>query len=115
MRKVSFPSILQLMLEKDRIMDIPAKQKMDRSSSLAKEHNEEHRQALRRAAALDVPHAYSPSEYGTFFESDKGEYSDSSLGETSFSSSSNKRQESWSGLAERLLDKDDSGNVVLKP
>lgn len=102
------------MLEKDRIMDIPAKQRMERSLSLAKEHSEEHREALRRAAALDVPHAYLPSEYGTFLESEKRKDSDTSLGETSLLSSK-QRRESWSELAERLFDTDDSGHMVLKP
>lgn len=102
------------MLEKDRIMDIPAKQRMERSLSLAKEHSEEHREALRRAAALDVPYAYLPSEYGTFLESEKRKDSDTSLGETSLLSSK-QRRESWSELAERLFDTDDSGHMVLKP
>lgn len=56
------------MLERESSMDIPPKQKMERQTTLDKEHKEEHRAALQRAVALDVPQAYSPSAYGTFHE-----------------------------------------------
>ncbi|KAL0379523.1 UNVERIFIED_CONTAM: hypothetical protein Sangu_0016600 [Sesamum angustifolium] len=62
------------LLEKERIMGIPPAQRMERQASLVKEHMEEHRAAIERAVALDVPHAYSPS-YGTFHEMEKGENS----------------------------------------
>lgn len=74
------------MLEKDQIMEIPPKQKMERQETLAKEHTEEYRAALQRAVTLAVPHAYSPSIYGTFDEKDEEEYSYGSSGESSFSS-----------------------------
>ncbi|GMI75892.1 hypothetical protein like AT3G49050 [Hibiscus trionum] len=66
---------LDMMLEKDGIMRVPAKQKMVRQESLAREHSEEHKAALRRAVALDIPQAYSPSTYGTFNEMEKAESS----------------------------------------
>ncbi|XP_022724391.1 uncharacterized protein LOC111281068 [Durio zibethinus] len=56
----------QLMLEKDRIMESPAKQRMERQETLAREHSEEYKAAFQRAATLSVPRAYSPSSYGTF-------------------------------------------------
>lgn len=56
------------MVEKDGVMRVPAKQKMVRHESLAREHSEEHKAALQRAVALDIPQAYSPSTYGTFHE-----------------------------------------------
>ncbi|PPS17950.1 hypothetical protein GOBAR_AA02633 [Gossypium barbadense] len=52
----------------DGVMRVPAKQKMVRHVSLAREHSEEHKAALQRAVALDIPQAYSPSTYGTFHE-----------------------------------------------
>lgn len=66
--------LVQCMLEKERVMGIPPAQKMERQASIAKEHREEHRAALERAVALDIPHAHSPS-YGTFQEMEKGENS----------------------------------------
>nr|GMD74484.1 putative lipase/calmodulin-binding heat-shock protein [Ipomoea batatas] len=66
---------LNTMLERDHALDIPTQQRMERQASLAKEHREEHRAALQRAVALDVPQAYSPSSYGTFHELEEGENS----------------------------------------
>lgn len=108
--------LVQLMLEKDRIMEIPAKQKMERQETLAREHIEEYKAALQRAVTLSVPHAYSPSQYGTFDdESEDGENSHKSSGESSVGSSAkNKSKESWNELIERLFDKDESGHMVLK-
>ncbi|XP_022865789.1 uncharacterized protein LOC111385613 isoform X3 [Olea europaea var. sylvestris] len=62
------------LLESEQVMDIPVAQRMERQKSLAKEHKEEHRAAIERAIALDVPLAYPPS-YGTFQEMEKGENS----------------------------------------
>ncbi|KAK1290102.1 hypothetical protein QJS10_CPB18g01581 [Acorus calamus] len=109
---------LDLMLEKDGIMEIPAKQKMERQETIAREHKEEYRAALRRAVSLAVPHAYSPSPYGTFDGGDRssGEHSrQASPGEGSPSQSRKSRQrESWDDLIERLFEKDESGHMVLK-
>lgn len=103
------------MLEQEPIMEIPAKQKMERQETLAREHSEEYKAALRRAVTLDVPHAFSPSRYGTFEEQDDKENSDKSIGDSSSGSSkkSNPR-ESWDELIERIFEKDDSGHMVLK-
>ncbi|KAK9292097.1 hypothetical protein L1049_020053 [Liquidambar formosana] len=106
---------LDLMLEKDQIMEIPVKQRMERQETLAREHSEEYKAALQRAVTLAVPHAYSPSQYGTFDEQEEGEKSSRSSGETSFSSSrKSKKRESWDELIERLCEKDESGHIVLK-
>ena len=94
------------MLEKDQIMEIPAKQRMERQETLAKEKSEEYKAALQRAVTLDVPHAISPSRYGTFDD----DVSDASLG----SSSKNGRQETLDELMSRLFDNDGSGHIVLK-
>lgn len=99
------------MREKDQIMEIPAKQKMERQETLAREHSEEYREALKRAVTLAVPHAFSPSPYGTFNEQ---ENSSSTSGEASFGSSKKSPQETWHELIERLFDKDESGHMVLK-
>ncbi|GAB4861742.1 hypothetical protein Ancab_036997 [Ancistrocladus abbreviatus] len=59
---------IDLMLERDRTMEIPVNQRMERQNMLAREHSQEYKAALQRAAALDVPHSYPPSPYGTFNE-----------------------------------------------
>ncbi|KAK8497873.1 hypothetical protein V6N11_013163 [Hibiscus sabdariffa] len=108
---------VDLMLEKDRIMEIPEKQRMERQETLAREHNEEHRAALQRAVTLSVPYAYSPSGYGTFDELEDGENSPQSSGDAESSmrpSGKGKNKESWNELIERLLDRDESGHKVLK-
>ncbi|XVE58521.1 hypothetical protein DITRI_Ditri04bG0176000 [Diplodiscus trichospermus] len=106
---------MDLMLEKDRIMEIPAKQRMERQETLVREHREEYKAALQRAVTLSVPHAFSPSHYGTFDESEDGENSHKSTGESSVGSSGkSKNKESWNELIERLFDKDESGHMLLK-
>ncbi|KAH8486255.1 hypothetical protein H0E87_025321 [Populus deltoides] len=100
---------MDVMVEKDDIMEIPAKQRMERQETLAREDREEYRAALQRAVTLPVPHAYSSSKYGTFNEvADSHRWS----GESSFGSS--KTRENWDELIERLFDKDESGHMVLK-
>ncbi|KAL3653532.1 hypothetical protein CASFOL_003213 [Castilleja foliolosa] len=105
---------LRLMQEKDHTLEIPAKQRMERQESLVKEHNEEYRAALRRAVTLAVPHAFSPSQYGTFDE--KGdEDSQQSIGDCSTGSTAKSLSpESWDEVIERLFERDESGNMVLK-
>ncbi|KAK9021827.1 hypothetical protein V6N11_011795 [Hibiscus sabdariffa] len=106
---------MDLMLEKDRIMEIPAEQRMERQETLAKEQSQEYKAALQRAVSLSVPHAYSPSKYGTFDESEDGEKNSPSSSEWSVGSSGeNKNRESWNELIERLFDKDESRHRVLK-
>lgn len=104
---------LDLMLERDRIMEIPAKQKMERQEFLVREHSEEYKAALQRAVALDVSEAYSPSVYGTFQESEERDDSVRLNMEASSGSSKNKR-ESWDDFVDRTFDTDASGDVVLK-
>lgn len=65
------------------------------------EHSEEHKAALARAVALDVPEAYLPSEYGTFQKAQ-------SMNDSAHGSSS------WDELAARILDTDEKGESVLK-
>lgn len=101
------------MLEKDRIMEIPAKQRMERQESLAREHSVEYKAALQRAAALDIPLAYSPSQYGTFREMQEGETSSRSCEQTSLLSSKGRR-ESWDEFVERFFDVNESGEMVFK-
>ncbi|VFQ85986.1 unnamed protein product [Cuscuta campestris] len=67
---------LEELQEKDHAMNIPREQRMERQASLVKGHMEEHKAALQRAVALDVPESYSPSCYGTFRELEKGEISE---------------------------------------
>ncbi|KAH1091721.1 hypothetical protein J1N35_018978 [Gossypium stocksii] len=106
---------MDLMLEKDRIMEIPAKQRMERQETLAREHSEEHKAALQRAVTLSVPHAYLPSRYGTFDEHEDGDNSQKPTGESSVGSSGkSKTKVSWNELIERLFEKDESGLMLLK-
>ncbi|XP_042985214.1 uncharacterized protein LOC122313939 isoform X3 [Carya illinoinensis] len=108
---------LDLMLEKDRITEIPEKQRMERQKTLVREHTEEYKAALQRAVTLDVPHAFSPKQYGTFDVPEEGEHSESdrSIGESSLGSSEKSRKkESWNEITERLLDKEESGHIVIK-
>ncbi|KAJ4728292.1 Sn1-specific diacylglycerol lipase alpha [Melia azedarach] len=105
---------LDLMLEKDRIMEIPAKQRIERQESLAREHSVEYKAALQRAVALDIPLAYSPSQYGTFREMEEGETSGRSSEQTSLLSSRRDGRESWDEFVGRLFDVDESGQIVFK-
>lgn len=99
-----FENAFNRLKEKDRVMDIPPQQRMERSSSLALEHSEEHKAALARAVALEVPEAYSPNEYGTFRKTQSRDDSDRG----------SSRRESWDELAGRILETDDKGEMVLK-
>ncbi|XP_042504760.1 uncharacterized protein LOC122081636 [Macadamia integrifolia] len=103
---------LDLMLEKDRITEIPKKQRMERQETIAREHSKEYMAALKRAVTLAVPHAYSPSPYGTF---DEHKNSSSTSEEASLETSrKSRRKESFDELSERLFDTDESGHMVLK-
>lgn len=96
-------------------MEIPAKQRMERQETLAREHSEEHKAALQRAVTLSVPHAYLPSRYGTFDEHKDGDNSHESTGESSVGSSGKSNTKvSWNELIERLFEKDESGLMLLK-
>ncbi|KDP28632.1 hypothetical protein JCGZ_14403 [Jatropha curcas] len=102
-----------LMLEKDQIMGIPKKQRMEREEFIAREHSEEYKAALQRAVALDIPHAYSSSSYGTFQEMEGGETSGTSsrgISPLSFK----KIKEHWDNFIDRLFDVDESGRLVFK-
>lgn len=95
-------------------MEIPPKQRMEKQQILEREHSDEYRAALRRAVTLAIPHAYSPSQYGTFDASDSE--NSGRHGETLLTGSSrkNRKRESWDELIERLFEKDESGHMVLK-
>ena len=96
-------------------MEIPAKQRMERQESLAREHTEEYKAALRRAAALNVPQAHSPSGYGTFTGTDSGGENSGGFREEVPVLTSRMRRESWDELVRRLFHRDDSGQMVLRP
>ncbi|KAI3905244.1 hypothetical protein MKX01_017490, partial [Papaver californicum] len=106
---------LKLMSEKDKFMEIPVKQKMERQQTLAREHTQEHKAALQRAISLAVPHAFAPSPYGTFDDDDGGSSSSAtSSNKSSGSSKKNKPRESWDELIEHLFEKDVPGHMQLK-
>lgn len=100
-------------MESDPVMEIPPNQRMERREKIAREHSQEYRQALERAAALDVPHSYVPSPYGTFNDPEAGEQLNISSTEGSLASSK-RRRESWGDFVGRLIDTDESGHMVLK-
>ncbi|KAL5994367.1 hypothetical protein ACLOJK_024417 [Asimina triloba] len=85
---------LDLMMEKENTMEIPATQRMERQETLRREHSEEHKAALRRAVMLAVPDAYFPSTYGTF-EDDNGERSGRSRADSIGSSRKGGDEASW--------------------
>ncbi|GFY90271.1 alpha/beta-Hydrolases superfamily protein [Actinidia rufa] len=105
---------LDLMMDKERIMEIPPHQRMERQDSLAREHSEDYKLALQRAVALDVPQACSPSPYGTFHEIEEGSYSSSRSQKESPIMSPNRRKKSWDEFVDRLFEINDSGHMVLK-
>lgn len=105
---------LELMQERDHVMEIPAKQKMERQQTLTREHNAEHKAALQRAVTLAVPHAFSPSHYGTFDEQEEDQSDTSVWGSSPGSSTRSKTQDNWDELIERLYEKDESGHMILK-
>ncbi|OIW06348.1 hypothetical protein TanjilG_14993 [Lupinus angustifolius] len=99
------------LLEKDHTMEIPAKQTMVHLETLTR-HSEEHKAALQRAKTLDVPHAYTSSEYGTF-DVEGEESSRRSQGESSFGSTNRgKAAESWDEIIELLFGKDEDGHIM---
>lgn len=69
---------LNFLEERERSMEIPEPQRMERKETITKEHMAEYMAALRRAVTLQVPAAYSPSSYGTFSDLEGGENSSSS-------------------------------------
>ncbi|XP_058207346.1 uncharacterized protein LOC131320616 isoform X2 [Rhododendron vialii] len=76
----------------------------DAAAGLSRQRTQwEYKAALRRAVALDVPEAYSPSAYGTFDEINEEGYSSSSLRRELPFVSSKRRKESWDDLAGHLL------------
>uniref|UniRef100_A0A0E0M4R2 Fungal lipase-like domain-containing protein n=1 Tax=Oryza punctata TaxID=4537 RepID=A0A0E0M4R2_ORYPU len=99
---------LDLMLEKEKTMEVPSEQRMERNESLQREHVEEHKAALRRAVTLSVPDARSPSAYGTF-----GEQPERSESFPPASAMARQRM-SWNDLIERVFDRDESGHIVLR-
>ncbi|KAL0403151.1 UNVERIFIED_CONTAM: hypothetical protein Sradi_1955900 [Sesamum radiatum] len=105
---------LQLMREEDHVLEIPAKQRMERQKTLAKEHREEHEAALHRAVTLAVPHAFLPSQYGTFAEKDDDASMNTAGDSSTGSSAKSTRKESWYELIDRLFERDESGHMVLK-
>ncbi|KAL2920693.1 Feruloyl esterase A [Bienertia sinuspersici] len=105
------------MHEQDDAMEIPVKQKMERQQTLVREHNQEHKAALQRAVTLSVPHAFVPTQYGTFDElDDDTELSDGSVEvmPTGESSQGIKKKESWDELVSRLFDRDEAGHIIPK-
>ncbi|XP_022891073.1 uncharacterized protein LOC111406101 isoform X2 [Olea europaea var. sylvestris] len=85
---------LELMREKDDGLQVPPEQRMERQESLAREHSEQYNAALRRAVSLAIPHAFSPTQYGTFDQDT--ENSGISAGDASAGSSvTHKDKESW--------------------
>ncbi|XP_051121224.1 uncharacterized protein LOC127244777 [Andrographis paniculata] len=110
---------LELMRDVDNALEIPQKQKMERQETIAEEHREEHNAALRRAVSLSVPHAFSPAQYGTFNEKDDKESEEAEEEEEEEkgdSSSRRKRRprENWEELIERLFERDEKGQRVVK-
>jgi len=103
---------VQLMLEEEDTLAVPSEQRMERNETLQKEHVEEHRAALRRAVTLSVPDARSPSPYGTF--DDVGQHHHQPERSESFPPAGPRQRMSWNDLIERVFDKDEDGQIVLR-
>ncbi|XP_078427516.1 uncharacterized protein LOC144700022 [Wolffia australiana] len=96
-------AIIWIERESQRALDhmwegVPETQRMERREVVTRGHVEEHRTALRRAVMLAVPHAVSPTAYGTFEE----------LPATTAAGS----DESWKELIQRLFDVDPGGHTT---
>lgn len=115
---------LQLMMERDRPMEIPSKQIMERQETMAKEHNKEHKDALEKALSLNIPHAFSPS-YDTFDKDENTEQEvllnepensllDTDVGESSANKQTVEKKTDWEERINKLFEKDASGRIVLK-
>ncbi|KAL9252293.1 hypothetical protein AKJ16_DCAP02594, partial [Drosera capensis] len=104
---------LDLMLERDKTMEVPANQRMEREYTLSRVHSLEHQAALERAAALKVP-SRSTHSYGTFDQAEISNPVSGSPGEASSFSSSRKRGERWDELIKRIFYTNEFGNMVLK-
>ncbi|CAL9776199.1 unnamed protein product [Musa acuminata subsp. burmannicoides] len=101
---------LDLMLEKERLMVIPPKPRMERQKTIDREHSEEHEAALRRAVIMAVPDAYLPSTYGTFNDESTGGAGELHSAPSSSETHSSKLAE-W---IKQVFEKDESGEMVLR-
>ncbi|GLJ39461.1 hypothetical protein SUGI_0806170 [Cryptomeria japonica] len=109
---------LDLMKEKEQPMEVPSRQKMERKESMVKEHKEEHKNALERAATLQIPHAFSSSDDREIKRKDEivldEEENLASAGEPASNEHIATRKTNWDELIDRLFEKDTSGRAVLK-
>lgn len=104
---------LDLMLEEEDTMEVPSEQRMERHGTLQKEHEKEHKAALRRAVTLSVPDAWAPSPYGTFDGDDEHQRKHPERSE-SFPPAGARQRMSWNDLIEQVFDRDDDGRIVLR-
>ncbi|KAH7679792.1 Feruloyl esterase protein [Dioscorea alata] len=88
----------------------PPLQKMERKQTFEKEHKD----ALERAVTLNVPHAVQPTEASTEEDTSEGAFAESQKEETSRSNSKSSGRPNWNELVEKLFDRSESGNLVLK-
>ncbi|KAF8675251.1 hypothetical protein HU200_047924 [Digitaria exilis] len=104
---------LDLMLEEET-MAVPSEQRMERNETLQREHVEEHKAALRRAVTLSVPDARAPSPYGTFDDDGRRQLEHQPERSESFPPAGARQRMSWNDLIERVFDKDEDGQIVLR-
>lgn len=98
---------LDIMNESAGATQPPSQQKMERKQSL----QQEHRDALERAVSLSIPHALPPTEQPSddISVAPPGNQNEAISHGTSKSSRAN-----WDELAQKLLARTASGNLVLK-
>ncbi|KAF8753203.1 hypothetical protein HU200_011650 [Digitaria exilis] len=104
---------LDLMLEEET-MAVPSEQRMERNETLQREHVEEHKAALRRAVTLSVPDARALSPYGTFDDDGRRQLEHQPERSESFPPAGARQRMSWNDLIERVFDKDEDGQIVLR-
>lgn len=83
---------------------------MERKQTFEKEHKD----ALERAVTLNVPHAVPPTEASTEEDTSEGAFAESQNEETSSSNLKSSGKPNWNELVEKLFDRSESGNLVLK-
>ncbi|KAF8407609.1 hypothetical protein HHK36_006742 [Tetracentron sinense] len=86
----------------------PKTQRIERLETLEKEHKD----ALERAVSLNVPHAVTPED--SFGDTDAVDSQDQGKEASKRNSKSSGRRTNWNEVVEKLFNRDESGDLVLK-
>ncbi|KAJ0987231.1 hypothetical protein J5N97_005587 [Dioscorea zingiberensis] len=100
---------LDVMRENAKMTSPPPSQRMERKQTLEKEH----RDALERIVSLNVPNATPPTDDSRQDTSDATPH-EIEIVESSSSNSKSCEKTNWDELVEKLFDRNESGDLVLK-